>query len=69
MHKAIRLKLNISLWIEGEAEPAEDFAALTTAAVRRMIAIGSAEFPGMAVTVEEVEEDRRDEEDEENEEA
>ncbi len=64
MHKAIRLRLKLSLWIEGEAEPAEDFAALTTEAVRALIAIGSAQFPGLAVTVEKIEEDRSDEEDE-----
>jgi hypothetical protein len=64
MHKAIRLKLKLSLWIEGEAEPAEDFAALTTEAVRSLIAIGSAQFPGLNVTIEQIEEVHGDEEDE-----
>jgi hypothetical protein len=65
MHKAIRLKVKLSLWIEGEAEPAEDFAALTAEAVRGIIAAGSEKYPGLAVTVEKIEEDRTGEEDEE----
>jgi hypothetical protein len=64
MHKAIRLKVKLTLWIEGEAEPAEDFAALTTEAVHRLIALGSAQLPGLMVKVEKIEEDRSDEEDE-----
>ena len=63
MHKAIRLKVKLTLWVEGEAEPAEDFAALTTKAVHHIIARGSAELPGLMVTVEKIEEDTSGEED------
>ena len=65
MHKAIRLKVKLILWIEGEAEPAEDFTVLTTKAVHRLITLGSANLPGLIVKVEKIEEDRSDEEDEE----
>jgi hypothetical protein len=61
VHKAIRLKVNLWLWIEGEAEPAEDFAALTSEAVRGLIAAGSEQYPGLAVTIQKIEEDRSEE--------
>jgi hypothetical protein len=65
MHKAIRLKVKLTLWIEGEAEPAENFAALTTEAVHRLIALGSAQLPGLTVKVEKIEEDTSGDEEEE----
>ena len=63
MQKAIRLKVNLSLWIEGEAEPAEDFAALTTEAVRGLLAAGSERYPALKLTIEKIEEDQADEDD------
>lgn len=49
MKKAIAL--TVRLWIEGEDEPAHDFARSTIAAVREMIETGSAKHPGLAVTI------------------
>ena len=49
MKKAIAL--TVRLWIEGEDEPAHDFARFTIAAVREMIETGSAKHPGLAVTI------------------
>ena len=63
MHKAIRMSVKLSLWIEGEAEPAENFAVLATEAIRGIIAAGSEKYPGLAITIQKIEEDQRDEED------
>ena len=52
MRKAIRLV--VTLWIEGEDEPAHDFAASTTQAVRDVIAAGSRSHPELAFTVKRI---------------
>ena len=59
MHKGIRLKVN--LWIEGEAEPAEDFAVLTMQAVRDLLAVNLPQYPTLKVTIKKIKEDRDDE--------
>jgi hypothetical protein len=58
--------VNLWLWIEGEAAPAENFATLTEEAVRGIIAAGSEQYPGLAVTVQKIEEDRSEEDEEES---
>ena len=60
MHKGIRLKVN--LWIEGEAEPAEDFARLTMQAVRDLLAVNLPQYPALKVTIKKMKEDRDDDE-------
>jgi hypothetical protein len=55
MHKGIRLTLK--LWIEGEDEPAHDFAAHTMRAVQQMLAAGKSLYPELQVTVRSIEED------------
>ena len=62
MHKGIRL--NIKIWIEGEDEPAHNFAEHTIKAVREMLAAGQSTHPELQVTVRKVEEDTSWEEDE-----
>ena len=52
MRKAIQLV--VTLWIEGEDEPAHDFAASTTRAVRDIIAAGRGQHPELKVTVKRV---------------
>ena len=52
MRKAIRLR--VTLWIEGEDEPAHDFAASTIQAVKDIIAAGSSSHPELKVTVKKV---------------
>jgi hypothetical protein len=49
MRKAISLK--VSLWIEGEDEPAHNFAASTKQAVRDIIAAGSSSHPELKVKI------------------
>ncbi|MFL6230011.1 MAG: hypothetical protein ACJ741_14665 [Pyrinomonadaceae bacterium] len=49
MRKAISLK--VSLWIEGEDEPAHDFAASTKQAVREIIEAGASKHPELKVTI------------------
>ncbi len=49
MHKGIQLK--VILWIEGEDEPAHDFAASTTQAVRQVIARGQRAAPGLKIQI------------------
>jgi hypothetical protein len=61
MHKAINLK--VKLYIEGEDEPAGDFAKLTMRAVRDIIAAGQAKHPKLKVTIKRVAEDADDAED------
>ena len=58
MRKAIRLQ--VTLWIEGEDEPAHDFFASTSKAVKEMIAAGRAKHPELRVTVKRVSEDTSD---------
>jgi hypothetical protein len=54
MRKAI--KLTVNLWIEGEDEPAHDFAASTAAAVREVIAKGASTHPELKITVRSIKE-------------
>ena len=61
MRKAIQLK--VTLWIEGEDEPAHDFAAYTIRAVQEIIAEHARLFPGLKVTIRKIVEESSDEED------
>ena len=56
MRKAILIE--VRLWVEGEDEPAADFAQRTTRAVREMIAEGAKEHPDLKVRVRAVREAR-----------
>ena len=62
MHKGIRL--SIKLWIEGEDEPAHNFAESTIQAVQEMLTAGQALHPDLQVEVRTIEEDTSWEEDE-----
>lgn len=62
MHKGIRL--SIKLWIEGEDEPAHNFAEFTIQAVQEMLAAGQALHPDLQVVVRTIEEDTSWDEDE-----
>jgi hypothetical protein len=62
MHKGIRL--SIKLWIEGEDEPAHNFAESTIQAVQEMLVAGQALHPDLQVVVRTIEEDTSWEEDE-----
>ena len=55
MHKSVRLKL--SLVVEGEDEPAHDFASSSADAVRDIIGAGRWRHPSLKVTVTDVKED------------
>jgi hypothetical protein len=55
MHKGIRIL--VKLWIEGEDEPAHDFAESTAKAVKEMLKTGQALHPGLKVKIKSVEED------------
>ena len=52
MRKAIQLV--VTLWVEGEDEPAHDFAASTTRAVREIVAAGRDRHPELKVTVKRI---------------
>ena len=54
MKKAISLELK--LWIEGEDEPAHDFAQSTTQAVRDLIASGAAKYPSLSIQIRSIKE-------------
>ena len=54
MRKAVRLV--VTLWIEGDDQPAHDFAASTTTAVKAMIDEGAKKYPSLKVTVKDVHE-------------
>jgi len=54
MRKAILLE--VRLWIEGEDEPAHDFAASTIGAVLEMIESAAAKHPGLSVKVRSIKE-------------
>jgi hypothetical protein len=54
MRKAIRLQ--VTVWIEGEDEPAHDFFASTSAAVRDVIAAGDKAHPELRFTIKKVRE-------------
>lgn len=58
MRKAIQLK--VMLWIEGDDEPAHDFAASTMRAVRDVIAAGAKVHPELRFKIRSVEEDEGD---------
>jgi hypothetical protein len=62
MHKGIRLI--VKLWIEGEDEPAHNFAEHTIKAVQEMLAAGQSTYPELQVTIRKIEEDTSWEEDE-----
>ncbi len=62
MKKAIRL--TVSLRIEGEAEPALNWAEFTTRAVQDILAAGQASHPELRVTIRNIVEDRSHDEDE-----
>lgn len=49
MRKAIKLK--VALWIEGEDEPAHNFAKSTKQAVREIISAGLKSHPELKVTI------------------
>ncbi len=55
MRKAIRLR--ITLWIEGDDEPADDFFEATSRALRDVISSGSKTHPELRFTVKHVTED------------
>ena len=55
MKKAIRLR--VMVWIEGEDEPAHDFFASTSAAIKDVIAAGAKAHPELRFTVKRVRED------------
>ena len=54
MKKAIAL--NVALWIEGEDEPAHDFAKSISDAVRDIIQSGTTKYPGLAITIRSIKE-------------
>jgi hypothetical protein len=54
MKKAI--SLSVSLWIEGDDEPAHDFALSTTQAVRAILERGGEMYPGLSITVRSIKE-------------
>jgi hypothetical protein len=62
MHKGIRIL--VKLWIEGEDEPAHNFAESTIKAVEEMLAAGQSLHPGLQVTIKDLKEDTSWEEDE-----
>ncbi len=55
MHKGIRLILK--LWIEGEDEPAHNFAAHTMEAVREILTAGHSRYPELQIVVRSIKED------------
>jgi len=55
MHKGIRIY--VKLWIEGEDEPAHNFAEYTINAVQEMLAAGQSVYPDLQVTIRKIEED------------
>jgi hypothetical protein len=55
MHKGIRIY--VKLWIEGEDEPAHNFAEYTMKAVQEMLAAGQSVYPELEVTIRKIEED------------
>lgn len=54
MRKAITL--DIRLWIEGEDEPAHDFAQSTTEAVHEIIEAGTSKYPGLSIQIRSIKE-------------
>ena len=62
MRKAIQLK--VKLWIEGEDEPAHDFAKYTSEAVHDIISAGRWRHPHLRVTIKKIAEDEDEDEEE-----
>jgi len=60
MRKSVRLK--VSLVVEGDDEPAHDFASSSADAVRDIVAAGRWRHPSLKVTVKEIKEDEGDDE-------
>ena len=58
MRKAIQLR--VMLWVEGEDEPAHDFAKSTIKAVRDVIAAGARAHPELQFKIRKVVEDEGD---------
>jgi hypothetical protein len=54
MKKAI--SLDVRLWIEGEDEPAHDFAQSTTRAVRDILESGAGKHPGLTIEIRSIRE-------------
>ena len=54
MRKAI--SLTVQLWIEGDDDPAHDFAQSTTDAVRALIDAGATQFPALSVQIRSIKE-------------
>jgi hypothetical protein len=54
MRKAVML--DVRLWVEGEAEPASDFAAAAAAAVKEILKRGADACPEVTVKVRAVKE-------------
>jgi len=54
MKKAI--SLDVRLWIEGDDDPAHDFAQSTTQAVRDIIEAGAANYPALAIKIRSIKE-------------
>jgi hypothetical protein len=59
MQKAIALRVN--LWIEGEDEPAHDFAESTKRVVSDIIAAGSSTHPELSIKINSLVEHHDDE--------
>lgn len=55
MHKAIQLR--VTVWIEGEDQPAHNFFDSTKQAINDIITAGKARYPQLKVTIKEVAED------------
>jgi hypothetical protein len=55
MNKGI--KLTLKLWIEGEDEPAHDFAKYSMHAIQEMLASGKTLYPHLQVKILSTEED------------
>ncbi len=62
MHKGLRLSLK--LWVEGEDEPAHDFAKYAVQAIQQMLAAGKPLYPQLQVDIRSIEEDKDWEDDE-----
>jgi hypothetical protein len=54
MKKSISIDVRLS--IEGEDEPAHDFAQSTTQAVREILETGAAKYPGLAIRISSIKE-------------
>jgi hypothetical protein len=54
MRKAISIA--VQLWIEGEDEPAHDFAQSTAQAVREIIEAGATKFPALSIQIRSIKE-------------